>query len=1159
MAPSSFEKQSSDMSDLACSAGGAAPAETLITLVLDTETRASEDEEGWGWEAVETAEGRVYYVNSATGVSTWDTPEGFGEPQDQKKKQKKKTQRKKKKQKKKRKTKKTKTTSCPARLRHPPRLPASPDTEDEQSAVLTTAKIADTEWSEATMRNGASYFFKADGETTWDIPPEVLHVRASKEMPKCEPVPGPRAAFPRLLAARRGKGVPVAGSAVDMGQEVFEEMTGAALALGKEVFQGTILSGVAGQVLSSVLSVGEKAPFLGPIVAVLKEFKGMVESYQDAEEECGRLVVWCVGSLGCIVKLYSEGGGDADPSEDSLGLLDAAVVAIKGLKNMVETRKEPSKGAFAKVCKFFKSGPFLEQCEKAKKHVTSAVECLMIDVSVDTKNGVRELQKGVRELLARTDLLADMTQSLEDVRSSVAAIAQGVARLETGQRKINKGQREIKEGQHTLQEGVDLMRTSVEEGHAAIHRALQEQCSGTEEGLFTEVLFQVDPALMGHAQQREKMFSLAAKFEDTYPSHTDIMLHGRVRLSHVGSGEIQTGLCRNSSSCMIWSSQGCGWVSGSCPIKNVFDELKQQLLAKTLGLQVVVVCHTYGARETAQQLRDAGVPVVVSINRALMQLDGAVATKLLFNVIHPVIDEIVRANAGNAALVQNTLRNLLGKHVPGVSRLESAVLGVPVRVKNSKQSGTVINKLKLETWSNLTSSGEKASRKKQKKLATELQLAVCDVPYPSVLVGRMLQALGDGNGSGGLWHIKGKGDTPFFRGRAVAYEASMSGLVNDTFAVVWRIETLADTVSLGEALEKHGAEGSWILVWIDVTRSSAEWEDIGTWLMEEVLDQDNNYKVVLLLTSGECNELQDAALQLSTQLKFDEFWISDVKDASSSLVKAHALHEDLRLSFREETEQCSPLDLLDEKTLAELVAQALPGLVSGDGSEGAQQDVPIAGMYLDGRDLIVTICVRDISFLKNLSHAVLTGTLDMNLGKTVSLSLQSGAGAGVMISGGNMGQPVEIAGPRTITVESDMTNFAQNFEHAILAMDKLTAHQDEKKDAVLRADDVHLFAPAGAGKTFVALHCILLALSQHPTNKILFVVRNEALALFVIKWLCARFEGAVATRSMLERLHLLYQPCEDGPRAVELEAGRLSTKNAKVEKYDMIVVDEAHH
>ena len=83
-------------------------------------------------------------------------------------------------------------------------------------------------------------------------------------------------------------------AALDLGTEVFGEMTGAALALGQEMFKGTILADVAGQALSGVLTIAKDFPFMGPIVSVLNELKGMVEQYQDAEEECKRLVVWCV-------------------------------------------------------------------------------------------------------------------------------------------------------------------------------------------------------------------------------------------------------------------------------------------------------------------------------------------------------------------------------------------------------------------------------------------------------------------------------------------------------------------------------------------------------------------------------------------------------------------------------------------------------------------------------------------------------------------------------------------------------------------------------------------------------------------------------------------------------------------------------------------------
>jgi len=202
-------------------------------------------------------------------------------------------------------------------------------------------------------------------------------------------------------------------------------------------------------------------------------------------------------------------------------------------------------------------------------------------------------------------------------------------------------------------------------------------------------------------------------------------------------------------------------------------------------------------------------------------------------------------------------------------------------------------------------------------------------------------------------------------------------------------------------------------------------------------------------------------------------------------------------------------------------------------------------MYVDQTDLIVSFCVSDVAFLKQLNHDVLS----LGLGAKLGVSLNK------LISSPNAG---------VVNVEADLTDFAESFESAILALDKLTMHQTEKLKEVLKRDHVHLKAPAGAGKTFVALHCILLALfgangTEAAEIKILFVVKNEALALFVVKWLCARLENLAQRRKMLKRLHLLYQPCTDGPRAVELTNGRLSTKKAEpAEMYDLVAIDEAH-
>jgi hypothetical protein len=68
--------------------------------------------------------------------------------------------------------------------------------------------------------------------------------------------------------------------------------------------------------------------------------------------------------------------------------------------------------------------------------------------------------------------------------------------------------------------------------------------------------------------------------------------------------------------------------------------------------------------------------------------------------------------------------------------------------------------------------------------------------------------------------------------------------------------------------------------------------------------------------------------------------------------------------------------------------------------------------------------------------------------------------------------------------------------------------------------------PAGSGKTFVALHLILRALSGDASAYTLFVVKNTALAYFVAKWLWLRVatkKGSrqAEARQVLNRFHVL--------------------------------------
>ena len=77
---------------------------------------------------------------------------------------------------------------------------------------------------------------------------------------------------------------------------------------------------------------------------------------------------------------------------------------------------------------------------------------------------------------------------------------------------------------------------------------------------------------------------------------------------------------------------------------------------------------------------------------------------------------------------------------------------------------------------------------------------------------------------------------------------------------------------------------------------------------------------------------------------------------------------------------------------------------------------------------------------------------------------------------------------------------------------------------------VHLKAPAGAGKTFVGLHVALDRLQSDSRARLLFVARNEALCLFVVRWICTREKNALRRVQMLRRVLVFFEPFSRGPR-----------------------------
>ena len=116
-------------------------------------------------------------------------------------------------------------------------------------------------------------------------------------------------------------------------------------------------------------------------------------------------------------------------------------------------------------------------------------------------------------------------------------------------------------------------------------------------------------------------------------------------------------------------------------------------------------------------------------------------------------------------------------------------------------------------------------------------------------------------------------------------------------------------------------------------------------------------------------------------------------------------------------------------------------------------------------------------------------------------------------------------------VSVDRGAFLESYAEAVMRFTELTAHQKDRLAEVRDAVVSVLLAPAGSGKTFVAVQRMAEVLNSDPKAKVLFVARNTALALFACKWLVA---ASRAAQRIVERVHVLVDPFLEGPRRVSV-------------------------
>ncbi|CAE7892767.1 unnamed protein product [Symbiodinium sp. KB8] len=157
----------------------------------------------------------------------------------------------------------------------------------------------------------------------------------------------------------------------------------------------------------------------------------------------------------------------------------------------------------------------------------------------------------------------------------------------------------------------------------------------------------------------------------------------------------------------------------------------------------------------------------------------------------------------------------------------------------------------------------------------------------------------------------------------------------------------------------------------------------------------------------------------------------------------------------------------------------------------------------------------------------------------------------------------------TWKVQVDKKRFFELYEDSLLALESLTPHQVQKLGEMQGVShDMHLSAPAGAGKTFVAVQHVMDTLCSSASGKIVYVAPNEALGLHFLRWLATRVAAqsrkgdadlAAKIRHVFSRLRLLHQPYThilapslDGDRIVRRQ------ENIGPQDFQLAVCDESH-
>jgi hypothetical protein len=241
---------------------------------------------------------------------------------------------------------------------------------------------------------------------------------------------------------------------------------------------------------------------------------------------------------------------------------------------------------------------------------------------------------------------------------------------------------------------------------------------------------------------------------------------------------------------------------------------------------------------------------------------------------------------------------------------------------------------------------------------------------------------------------------------------------------------------------KGGVRGKKSIVWIDLSDPDC---NMTSDMIDILRSKHFGAQVILLLTHtpDKCTQAECLIEELEFEKSFTVEPITNRHAAASSL------HQEIKLRFSAPLSSILGQDL-SLRVLEECIDEVLP-------QTDEQETFPhIADIFVDDDEFIfVRICVHDVCYLHSLRDSVLRDDHESFQKKLCQRICEK---IGRCFDG--------------TLVQVDKTRVAEIYGEGLLSLSELTPHQEERLQHCRdKGDcDLHIQAPAGAGKTFIALH-----------------------------------------------------------------------------------------